>query len=290
MQHLNWFAAVRALRPAHWIKNGFIFAPAFFAQKFPEFLYDSSIWLTLLSFSLASSLVYIFNDWSDLEYDREHPLNKIRPMAAGLLSRTLSLNVFLILSICLLGTLFVIKAWLPVLIYVGMNLLYSQVLKNLIILDLIVVSFGFILRLWAGALASEVVLSLWLIGLTFLLALCLILSKRRSEILLWTEGLPRSKILIYKDYLQVINGSIYILVLFILVLYWIYCSSNEVTSRFNNDHIYYTFLFVLPGAWRYLYLIHYKPQLTTPIDMILKDQLIQFCIVGWLVTFYLLIY
>ena len=290
MAYLNWLAAIKALRPAHWIKNGFIFAPAFFGQKLPEVLWGSSIWLIFLGFSLASSLVYIFNDWTDLEYDREHPVNKKRPMASGLISRTFSLNLFLILSIGLLVTLFFTKAWLPMVIYVGINLLYSQFLKNIFILDLIVVSFGFILRFWAGALASEVVLSMWLIGLTFLLALSLILSKRRAEILLWTNESPRSKILIYKNYLLVINCSIYILVGLILVLYLIYCSSGEVTRRFNNDHIYYTFLFVLPGAWRYLYLIHYKPQLSTPIDLLLKDQVIQFCIVGWLVTFYLLIY
>ena len=80
MAYLNWLAAIKALRPAHWIKNGFIFAPAFFAQKLPEVLCGSSIWLTFLGFGLASSLVYIFNDRTDLEYDREHPVNKMRPI------------------------------------------------------------------------------------------------------------------------------------------------------------------------------------------------------------------
>lgn len=286
----KWLAYWSILRPKHWIKNNFIFVPAFFGQKMVETISDPSLWLTFIGFCAASSWVYIFNDSCDIKYDREHPYNKGRPLASGRLDQNDIFKLAGVLSLVLVIVMIPYGGWWPVLLYLSINILYSVALKEVIVLDVVIISAGYLLRIWAGALSSQVVLSWWLLIMTFILALCLGLGKRRAELLVWMGQKPSHKALPYQSSISILNRGIPVLIILIVILYTLYCFSGEVIRRFGNDQIYVTLVFVIPGAYRYYDLLFHRTPLASPMDILFQDRLIQVYIIGWVVLFFFIIY
>lgn len=270
------------IRPQQWIKNSFIFFPAFFAGL----AFDSTLILRLLlgffSFSFMASAVYVLNDFFDREYDKQHPKKKLRPIASGRIHPKKAFLIGFILFITALGTCLFIQ---PVLagvtgLYFLLNLAYSYGLKHIPILDVVLISIGFVLRLVFGGYLAGVPLSNWILLVGFSLSLFLAFAKRRADFVLFVEeGKKTRKVLRYYN-AQLINTGIYLSALATLISYIAYCLSPWTTHRFGWE-IILTSLFVLLGLLRYFVLIFQKNKAANPTQVLYTDLAIQLCILGW---------
>jgi len=175
-------------------------------------------------------------------------------------------------------------------IYFLLNLGYSFGLKNIPILDIIIISIGFVLRVKAGAVIAKVGLSEWLIIMVFLLALFMAIAKRRDDVLLkLTSGNDMRKSV--KGYnLDFINTALSLICAVIIVAYFMYTTSPEIVARLQTYRLYYTCLFVLAGIFRYLQLIYVMQDSQSPTKILYKDRFIQVTILLWIISFYLILY
>ena len=280
----------KLLRPRHWIKNIFVFAPAFFAQKIELIFQEPSTCLTFLAFCLSASMVYVFNDWIDFEEDRAHPVKKERPFAAGKISINGMIFLLFLLGAILAVCLWFSKVWIPLVTYIVLNIAYTFVLKHFAIIDITVISIGFVLRIIAGGYATDVDLSHWLIMLTFLLAMCLALGKRRAELLLFTQNQKniRKSLSAYNP--EFVDMALAFLASTTAVSYLMYCMSEEVMARFQTSYIFYTSFFVILGLLRFLQIAIVHQDAGSPTEILLKDRFIQINLILWILTFYFLIY
>ncbi|HMS66493.1 MAG TPA: UbiA prenyltransferase family protein [Saprospiraceae bacterium] len=281
---------LHALRYKHWIKNVFIFVPLFFGQQLLTSFLNYKLWLAFICFCLLTSMVYLFNDLVDVNDDKLHPENRKRAYASGLIAPHEVLNLMGILAIPVLILGAISHILLPVFLYFILNIAYSLKLKSIPILDIIILSLGFIFRLWAGASATNIPLSIWLILITFLLALFLALGKRRSEkIMSKTKTIKiKSAVSFYK--VKQIDIAMYVLAGLNCLAYFAYTIAPEVTTRFQSDKIYITVFFVLLGYVRYFFIIRSRPRKTTPVSLLFEDRYLYLIIIGWVLTFYWLIY
>lgn len=191
---------IKVARPVHWIKNFALFAALIFSGNlYNDFLF-SKVLLSFFSFSFATSATYIFNDLLDAEQDRLHPTKKYRPIASGKLSFSLALlEILVLVSLSLyiasyLNTLFL----LTVVGYLSLQAAYSLGLKNLHIIDILIIATGFIIRVYAGAFVIDIHLSVWFLLCVISVALFLASGKRRAELnILESAGVTRRSLLKY---------------------------------------------------------------------------------------------
>ena len=285
-------ALINLARPQQYIKNVFIFLPIFFAHK----LFDShaliqTCWAFVV-FCLAASSVYVVNDIFDVEVDRLHPTKKNRPLAAGILGKR---EAFLFAGILLLSsvllTLYQLSLTLLVLLgsYLLLNYLYSCVLKKYAIIDITAIAVGFIIRVFAGGLAADLLPSHWLIIMTYLLALFLALAKRRDDLILMSRGQKvRQNIDGYS--LEFVSHSMVIMAAVIIVSYILYTVSPEIIKIHKTTNLYLTTFFVIIGLLRYMQITFVEQQSGSPTIIILRDHFLQVVIVLWLLSAYLIIY
>jgi len=170
-------------RPFQWVKNVIIFIPLIFAKKLFEldaFVLSS---IAFVSFILASSIIYIFNDICDLEKDKKHPIKKNRPLANNSLNKKDAYLLIILLGLLLLVLLkFNISILGIIIIFFTLNIFYSLYFKNIIIIDLVIVSLSYVIRVLAGSIIINVALSTWLLICVFSTSLFLISFKRLAEI------------------------------------------------------------------------------------------------------------
>ncbi len=285
-------AYFQLIRPKDWAKNLFLFIPIFFAGLF----FDGSVLIELLGgficFSLVASSIYIINDYRDIEDDKKHPIKKNRPLASGTVKKSTGLLVaFVFLISGFTAAWFIRDKFMFVLgIYFFLNLAYSFGLKNIPILDIIIISIGFVLRVKAGAVIAKVGLSEWLTIMVFLLALFMAIAKRRDDVLLkLSSGNDMRKAV--KGYnLDFINTALSLICAVIIVAYFMYTTSPEIVERLQTYRLYYTCLFVLAGIFRYLQLIYVQQDSQSPTKILYKDRFIQATILLWIISFYLILY
>jgi decaprenyl-phosphate phosphoribosyltransferase len=283
---------VGLLRPKHWVKNTFLFIPAFFAAKIGNLDLFTLLLGGWAAFNLVASGVYILNDYRDIEADRLHPEKSRRPLASGAVDPGLALAIMVL---CMggglgLGWWLLPKFGFILAIYLAMNVGYSLGLKNISILDTMIVAAGFVLRVKAGGVLAKVYVTEWLTVMVFLLALFMAFAKRRDDLLIKLQtGTDMRKAI--KGYsLEFVNLCLPILSSIILVSYLMYALSPAVAGRLGTDRVYYTFLFVLAGVMRYLQLVYIHNDSGSPVKLLYRDRFIQLCIVGWVVGFYVIIY
>lgn len=242
-------------------------------------------------FSLTASAIYTFNDILDINEDRQHPLKSSRPIANGQISIPSAL-LFIILLLLLslpLATLISPHLGIILVIYLIMNIAYSMKLKHIPLIDVSIIASGFVLRLFAGASVSNVSLSMWIILITFLLALFLALAKRRDDVLLSQNGFEiRKNINGYN--LEFINASMTLMASSVLVSYIFYTISPEVQERFHTHYLYLTVLFVIVGILRYFQITFVEERSGNPTKIALTDTFLQITILLWLTSFIILIY
>jgi len=283
---------VRLLRPAHWVKNVFVFAPVVFAQELTDGEAVKSAVLAFVAFCLASSAVYIFNDIRDQEEDRRHPLKRHRPLAAGSVSLgTAWVLIVLLVVAALLLSIYLGWQFISVLlVYLVLNQLYSSGLKNVVILDVMIISLGFVLRVLAGGAATGVQISAWIVLCTFFVALFLAFSKRRHELILLADEAPGQRSVLSHYSPAFLDQMINVVTASTVVSYAMYAIAPETTEKFHTQHLIYTIPMVLFGIFRYLYLIYQKPSRRNPTEAILRDPAFMINILIWGLAVLLIVY
>ncbi|MDH5738787.1 MAG: decaprenyl-phosphate phosphoribosyltransferase [Nitrospira sp.] len=280
-----------AMRPIEWVKNGFVAAPLFFSGQATELEKVSLAGLALMAFCAMSSVVYLLNDITDRERDRLHPTKRLRPIASGNLSvrvAGIAIPILIALSFGLASF-----SWevLGVLACYGLvNVAYTLRLKQVVIVDLISIALGFVLRVYAGGFAIGVSPSSWLVLATFLLSLFLALAKRRHELSLIGIDAPTHRPVLENYSIKFVDELISVVTPTTLLTYILYTLDSVTVARLHSRHLFLTSVFVVFGIFRYLYLIHQKGLGGSPSDLVLKDIPLLSTILGWILSFALIVY
>lgn len=282
----------KSMRPHQWTKNLFVFAPLIFSENiFNAPLILKSIFAFIL-FCALSGAIYIFNDLRDIDEDKLHPVKSQRPLASGRLGKGSAAAAFVFFSVLGLGLslLLNLNFFLLSAGYVLLQLAYSGWLKNVVILDVLLVASGFLLRVIAGGIAIEVDISEWLFICTFLLALFIALSKRRHELIFLEKNASshRPSLREYSPYL--LDQMISVVTASTVVAYCLYTISEETIAKFGSSNLIFTVPFVLYGIFRYLYLIHQKNEGGSPEALLFKDVPFFIGILLWIISSILILY
>ena len=271
---------IRLLRPLQWLKNVFVFAPIFFSNNL---LKPAYFWPTLVvfaSFCLVSSSIYCFNDLRDVGADRQHPKKRHRPIASGKVSikggYTQSPNVLYLYMI-------VLGYWL-------MNIAYCIRLKQYAILDVSIIAIGFVMRVLVGGVTTDIWISHWLVMLTFLVTLFLAFTKRNDDYRIYEQTGTKPRVSISGYNKTFINEATAIIASVTLVCYIMYTMSPEVIQRMGTRYVYLTSGWVLAGLLRYLQNMIVFGLSGSPTKSLVKDHFVQFCILGWIASFFVIIY
>lgn len=268
------------LRPKQWPKNAFVLAGLVFAGRFtdPDSLVRAFLGAAL--FCMASSAVYVVNDILDLEEDRRHPLKAKRPLASGRakIAPALTLGLFLAAG-SLVGSFVLGSRFLAAVgSYMAVNVFYSRFLKHVVILDVLVLSFGFVIRAVAGGFAIDVEISPWLLICTTLLSLFLGISKRRHELVLLGATAHHHRPILAEYSERMLDQMIAVVTSSTVMAYSLYTfTSHEGRTR----AMMLTIPFVLYGVFRYLYIVYSKNEAGSPEEVLLRDKPLLFNILAW---------
>jgi 4-hydroxybenzoate polyprenyltransferase len=283
---------IKLLRPSQWIKNGVVLAGLIFAGKARDITLTEKALLTMIAFCFLSSAVYILNDIFDRERDRQHPLKKNRPIAAGVISVTTASIIGIVMTIIGLTVSFEVYHNLIFvsLSYLALNILYTVWLKNVVIIDVMAIAGGFVLRALAGAVAIQVEFSGWLLITTFVLALFLGLGKRRHEIVFLQKeaGLHRKILEKYSPYL--LDQLIGVVTASTVITYLFYTLSADVKAKLHTGYLFATIPFVIYGIFRYLYLVHKEERGGSPTSLLLTDRPLLVDVLLWLASVIIILY
>ena len=290
---------ITLMRPHQWLKNLFVFMPLFFDRHATDWNYVWPCVVAFIAFCLVASGIYCFNDIHDAEADRQHPVKRMRPVASGSVSK----RTAYITMIIAWSAAFALVAWDgfyrgsiqkgiigTLLLYIVMNIAYCVKLKQIALLDVFMISLGFVLRIVVGGLATGIILSHWIVLTTFLLALFLAVAKRRDDVAIYeTSGVKaRKNVVRYNmDFLNLSIGSLGSVTIMCYILYTV---SNEVVERIGSHYLYVTSFFVLAGIMRYMQLTIVERKSGSPTKVLLQDRFIHVCIIGWILAFTIILY
>lgn len=284
---------IRTMRPKQWTKNVLIYAGLVFDGQL--LVFDSLVRVTVsfVLLCLTASTIYIINDLVDLESDRQHPRKKYRALPAGQLPVPIAVAAAILIPLfSLVAAILYSPRFAVILIaYFILHVLYSFVLKNIVIVDILAVTAGFVLRVAAGVIVISVEnFSPWLYACTALLALFLVIGKRRQELLLLAENAHNVRIT-YKDYnLPLLDEMLRLVTTSTFIAYLLYTIEAPTIKVADTNTALLTVPFVLYALFRYLYLIHVKGEGSAPDEVLLRDMPLLVSIILWGVTFVIIIY
>jgi 4-hydroxybenzoate polyprenyltransferase len=268
------FALLRAMRPHQWVKNFFVLTPVVFAGR----LFEQAAALRAAAafgvFCAAASAIYLFNDIRDREEDRRHPLKRRRPIASGALSVSAASTAAVILVMLALAGAWVLGMPFAVVLglYLVSNVAYTAGLKRVVILDVLLVAVGFLLRVEAGGVVVGVEVSSWLLLCTLFLALFLVVSKRRHEVVL-LAGDAASQRQVLQDYSPAfLDQMIAVATGATLVSYALYAADPATVARFGSRGLLATIPLVVYGIFRYLWLVYHREDERAPTEALLTDR------------------
>ena len=278
----------KIIRIKQWYKNIVIFLPLVFSLSL---LNLDSIYLTIVGFialCLASSALYIRNDILDIEFDKQHPIKKFRPLASGQISKK---NAYIIFVLLLSSSLIIaaILNWqlVIVLIFLFVNTtVYSQWLKNFAYVDLLSISLNFVIRVLAGMLLLQVGISPWLIFGVFLVAFFLGLMKRKSEIIILKDTAALHRKSLSKYSIKKLNYSLLIVSVLVIVTYSLYSITNDPT---NDNRLIFTIPIVAIIIFRQYYLSE-KSVSVKKFNEVINDKITVLAIIMYIITTILLLY
>ncbi len=265
---------LKLFRVPQWIKNFFVFVPLLFSHNLFDFNYFITVFWGFLAFCLTSSIVYIINDLFDIEHDKLHPVKKLRPLASGKISKSNAILASVFLGVCLL----ILASNLPIRFdiilgaYLLLNVLYSSILKNIVLLDVFSIAAGFMLRVIGGAFIIGVYISNWLILTTMFISLFLAIMKRKSELQLASNGESSStrKVLSYYS-LEFTNQIATIAASGVIICYALYTVASRTVSVFGTEKLIYTTPFVVFGIFRYMFIVFMNKKGENTSEEILTD-------------------
>lgn len=263
---------MRLLRPQQWTKNAVVLAGLVFAEITDQPHAVLEAFLALVAFVLASASVYIVNDLRDIDVDRQHPLKRLRPLAAGAIEPTAAIRVAVALAAAALVVATIVTPLLAAIIgtYLVLMGAYTIWLKRIAILDVMVIAVGFVLRAVGGAVAVAVPISPWLLICAFLLALFLGFGKRRAEMVGLGTDATRHRIALEGYTGPLLDQLVRIAAVAALVTYAIYTVVS--TSVPDNGSMLLTVPFVAFAIFRYLYLIYGRGLGGSPESLLFRDR------------------
>ena len=279
------------MRPIQWTKNIIIFAPFIFAHKLLNYNMALEILGAFGIFCLISSCGYILNDLIDVKKDKEHPIKSKRPFASGRIKASpLIITIILLLAVSFIAG----SCFNPAFLYLSgayfiLQIIYSFLLKSVVILDVFSIAAGFLLRVLAGGVAISVPISSWLIICTILLALFLAMGKRRHELISLGDvaSTHRTVLTEYSPYL--LDQMISVVTASTVIAYALYTKAPETIEKFGGGLIY-TIPFVIYGIFRYLYLIHKKEEGGNPEKILITDKPLIFNILLYILVVLIVVY
>ncbi|SHH62929.1 4-hydroxybenzoate polyprenyltransferase [Chryseobacterium oranimense] len=288
---------LKLLRVEQWVKNLFVFVPLFFSGNITNLdLLTKSIFAFII-FSLAASVVYILNDYNDIEADRKHPEKRRRPLASGAISKSKAIGILTGLVIIDVALVFLARLYFHeplwkfatvIGLYIVMNLAYTFKLKHVPIIDIFIIALGFVFRVLAGGYITKIEISQWAILLTFVLALVLAIGKRRGELInAQVSGKTRKALDGYN--VQFADIALSISVTLAIVCYLMFTLSPEVQARFH-ERVFYTVIFVVFAFLRYLQQTLVYNRTESPTKIVYRDRYIQITLVLWVAAFLIQIY
>ena len=282
---------LRTMRPKQWLKNGFVFIPLLFDRKLtnPGYLAATIAGFGLMC--LASSTVYLINDLADIEADRAHPTKRHRPLPSGELSKSVAVvAIFVFLGLVLpLSYLLGLTFFFVVVAYLLSQIAYSFWLKHVVIVDVLILSSAYLLRVLAGVELVDVVrFSPWLYLFTGTLALFVGFAKRRQELLRIDQASSSTRASLADYTIALLDEMIMIVTATTVLTYSLYTFSAEGLPE--NHAMMLTIPFVLYGIFRYLYLIHVRGEGGAPDEVILRDRPLQVTVGLWGLAVFAVLY
>ena len=280
-----------SLRPRQWVKNLFVFAALIFGHKLLTPAVAPAVGAFAI-FCALSGAIYLFNDVADREKDRRHPQKRHRPVASGRLPARAALVVgaALIVGGLAAGATLSRSFLLVALAYVGLLTAYSVWLKDLVIVDVLVVAGGFVLRAVAGGLAIDVEISGWLLICTILIALFLALGKRRHEYVTLGGEAAAHRPILAEYSAELLDQMIAVVTASTVTAYALYTMSPETVAKFHTHLLPVTLSFVLYGIFRYLYLLYRRQLGGNPSELFLNDRALLVNTVLWMLAVVVIIY
>ena len=273
---------IKSMRIKQWIKNVFILAALVFDRQLTNLNSTLKTLLGLFLFCLLSSSIYLINDILDAKADRNHPIKKSRPIASGQLPTPIALITALTFAILSLSIAYWLSPVFAIIcgIYFLQNLAYSKWLKNIPIIDVLIIALGFVLRVAAGVSIIQVErFSPWLYVVTTLLALYLGFGKRRAELTLLAHEANQHRPVLDSYTIPFLDQLITIVSSTTIITYSLYTFSAPNLPK--NHTMMLTIPFVLYGIFRYLYLISVKESGGAPEELVLTDRPLQLSILLW---------
>jgi 4-hydroxybenzoate polyprenyltransferase len=290
-QHNMFVELLRAMRPRQWVKNVFVFAAlAFSEERLWQFWADPWPLLKVLgafaAFCMAASAIYLVNDLVDIEKDRAHPKKRNRPFASGRLSPAVGMVASVTMIIAVVPAAALLDPslrFLAVLVtYITIQgFLYTYWLKNVVLLDILVLAAGFVLRAIGGAAVIGVLITPWLLLCMLLLALFLGIGKRRHELVLLEDGAGEHRRILQEYSLPMLDQMMSIVTASIIMAYSITAFLAPVAPQEPYPMLMATIPFVIYAIFRYLYLIYIRGEGGSPDELLLKDAPLAGSVILW---------
>jgi 4-hydroxybenzoate polyprenyltransferase len=271
------------LRPQQWIKNAFVWAGFLFARAWHDVALAQQVALAFIAFCLLASAVYIGNDWLDRDADRAHPTKRDRPLASGRIGGAAAASLAIVLAVAglTLGAWVGTALFAVLVAYLALNVMYSLLLKRIVIIDVFALSFGFLLRILAGTVGVGIAPSPWLLMCGLMLTLLLGFGKRRAETA--AAGAPGRAVLAeYSPAL--LDRLIVVCVSGTLIAYSLYTISPQTIALHGSADLVYTVPIVTYALFRYLYLLGNGHAAEDPSGLFVGDRHLQAAALAWLVA------
>ena len=288
----NFRGLLTEIRPRDWTKNLLVFSGVIFSRSLTDV---NNLRISLLGFMVfccASSAVYLFNDLCDLKEDREHPIKQNRPLASGQLNINFArVSMVFLFAVAAFGALQLDRSFALVIgAYVATCLAYSLRLKDIVILDVILIASGFVLRAVSGAVLIGVEVSEWLVLCTSMVALLVGFGKRRHELVLMEDAAENHRRSLGDYSIDFLNSIMNICAGAAVLTYALYTRADETVARVGSRWMLITIPFVVYGIFRYLFLIHKRQAGGDPVQLLFRDGATQLNLLLWIVTVGLVIY
>ncbi len=287
-------AMLKLMRPSQWIKNAFVFMPLVFSGRLLSPGDVAGVLGMFVAFCLASSATYVLNDYLDMEQDKVHPLKKRRPLACGDVSPRQGLFLMVVLVCGVFGVTIALDApmicFMFLAAYLGLQILYSAKLKNIVILDVLSISVGFLLRVFVGAAVVSLSVSSWLILCTFSVAILLALGKRRHEVVILNSEAASHRPVLENYSVSLLDQLLQVVTTSTFIFYCLYSVRGNPETGLESQWMMFTIPLVTYGIFRYMYLIYHKEEGGSPTAMLLTDPPLLACSILWLAACIAILY
>jgi 4-hydroxybenzoate polyprenyltransferase len=282
-------SVIKLARPHQYLKNGFVLLGPLFAHQWDLATLTQAA-MAFLAFCAMASAVYVLNDIMDIEADRAHPVKCKRPLPSGAISIGMAKNLLVLLIVGSVILSLLASTWVTlfVLTYFIINIFYSWHLKHVVILDVFLISSGFMLRILAGTVGLGITPSAWLLLCGLMVTLFLGFAKRRAELLMieategTSNGLTRRVLDDYSP--EMLEQFIAVTAACTIIAYGLYTVSPQTVAIHGSNNLIYTLPFVVYGIFRYLYLLHRRAKGNDTAKDLVQDRHLLVTVVAWIFT------